>query len=791
MKSKIYIVFIIASVISCSSCFDRYEQRDKFYKLAHDCYENNQLEDSLVHIKNALRIDPKFVSGYLLLGDIAFKNNNFSVSNDHYHKAFDIEPTSVEANMGLAKSHIFLNQDQEASKYIKNILKIDSLNTEVKFFQGILFFREQRFEDSLKILNEIPQSDLSSEWYVLIAQNHLRLDDIESAIKCLSAGIDSISDNKKNYSLHLDIAKIYELKKDLDAAAHHYKYVYTHGQQTDTYRYVLADFYLRNGFYNEAKEVLYELITNVYDINALNTLIAFLIKEGNSQQAEDVTLNYLKQHPDKTDLKLFLANFYIQQKQFVKARNALEKELLSESSLALKNKYRKLLVNIFKMTHENGKIHDYMTRILKDDPSDCDALMYFANKDALNGNFDQAIFTFRQVIHLEADKDRSYLALAQLYLARSDLVMARQVLFECIQNSRSSSARILLAKIFEEDNQLTNAIDQLRMVPDVFKTRSDLFRHLVQLEIKNRNFSQVEKDLLAVLDHKPYEYFSRLTLSKLYSSQGFFDKAHHMIDQAIETDKTQIPFYEQKISIFFDQQNIAGAHQFIDNHVADESVRYFLQGELLLTINNDVNKALTMFKKSLDINGNRYLTMKLLHMYIQNDQTLQAIDVAKRYVESHDSDAQILFLLGYLYEMSGEYQYAITSYKRSLQSNPSYFPAVNNLAYLYAEKFPTRSNLEYALDLIEQGLFVMNSQSLDTLGWVYSQLGEIDHSLAIFETLATWPDVSPVVFYHLGATYMRAGQAQRAREWLTKSVNAQSDFPEKEIARKLLNEIAG
>jgi hypothetical protein len=38
---------------------------------------------------------------------------------------------------------------------------------------------------------------------------------------------------------------------------------------------------------------------------------------------------------------------------------------------------------------------------------------------------------------------------------------------------------------------------------------------------------------------------------------------------------------------------------------------------------------------------------------------------------------------------------------------------------------------------------------------------------------------------------MRAGQAQRAREWLTKSVNAQSDFPEKEIARKLLNEIAG
>jgi hypothetical protein len=45
------------------------------------------------------------------------------------------------------------------------------------------------------------------------------------------------------------------------------------------------------------------------------------------------------------------------------------------------------------------------------------------------------------------------------------------------------------------------------------------------------------------------------------------------------------------------------------------------------------------------------------------------------------------------------------------------------------------------------------------------------------------------VFYHLGATYIRDGQTELGRKWLTKSVNAHVDFPEKNSARKLLDEI--
>lgn len=777
----------MVSIFLCSSCFDRYENRNKFYKLAQESFENEHYEDSLLHIKNALRIDPQFISGYVLLGKIAFENKKFNDSKKNYLKAFKIDPDSVEVNLGLAKSYIYLNQYHEASQYIKNVISIDPENNVAKFFQGILFFHEQRFEDSLKILLSIPQSELTIDGYIFITQNYMKLGDPISGINCLLQGL---SLNGENNFLHFALARVYESINDLDNALIHYKYVDIHGQGIPAYRYALSDFYLRYGYVNDAEALLTDLIHKSYDIHALKTLSDLLIYEKKFENAERIILDYEVQYSEKKDLKLFLIEFYINQGKFERARQKLENELSSESSLSLKNTYRKLLIQIFKITNENEKVSEYMARILRDDPSDSDALLFFAQKDSLEGSFDQAIFKFRQVIHLEPDKDRSYLALAHLYLARSDYIMARQVLFECIQNNKSSAARILLSRIFEKSNQVDNAIEQLRMIPDVFKSRIDLFSHLIKLEMKNNDFLQVEKDLITVFDHKPYRYFSQLTLSKLYSLQGLFDKAHSIINQAIQEDNTQIPFFEQKISIFLDQKKNSDASNFIDNHVADESIRLFLHGELLLA-SNDINNATSMLKKSIDIKENRYVFKKLLHLYIKNAQISHAIGIAKHYIKSHENDFQILFLLGYLHEQSNAYQNAAAFYKRSLQSNPNYFPAANNLAYLYAEKFPTRSNLEYALNLIEQGLFVANSQSLDTLGWVYSQLGDIKHSLAIFEILASWPDVSPVVFYHLGATYMRDGQAERAREWLTKSVNAHSDFPEKKNARKLLNEIAG
>jgi Tfp pilus assembly protein PilF len=91
MNINIQTICIVLSILLCSSCFDKYENRDKFYNLAKTSFANKQYEDSLLHIKNALRIDPQFASGYILLGKIASQNKKFNSAKKNYLKAIKID----------------------------------------------------------------------------------------------------------------------------------------------------------------------------------------------------------------------------------------------------------------------------------------------------------------------------------------------------------------------------------------------------------------------------------------------------------------------------------------------------------------------------------------------------------------------------------------------------------------------------------------------------------------------------------------------------------------------------
>ena len=459
-------------------------------------------------------------------------------------------------------------------------------------------------------------------------------------------------------------------------------------------------------------------------------------------------------------------------------------------SLKLKNIYRKLLVQVLRITQETDTIYELMQSIRKDDPDDCDALMYFAHKSLQEGDIEQSVLNLRQVIHSEVDKDRAYLALARLYTSQGDDSMARQILMECVQNTHSVPAKVVLAQLFEKNDQLDDAITLLRSLPDIFTSRPDVFTNLVRLEVKNNNISQAEQDLLRILDNKQYRQFAQLTLFRIYAMQNRFDEAHALIDNAISEDPSTISLYEHKVAIFIAQNNIAQASEFVRNNVPDPSMRYFLQGDLLLAQKN-LEKAMGLFEKSLDIQESRYAVMKVLNLYTQQERFDDAIALALRYIGSHNDDSRIFFLLGYLHEQIQKYDDAVKYYRQSLQINPDYFPAANNLAYLYAEKFPTKNNLEYALHLITKESFPVSHQSLDTLGWIYAQLGNTKRSISILKSVVAQSNITPLVFYHLGVTYLRDGQVEAAKEWLGKSIQAKSDFPEKKLARELLMEISG
>ncbi|MFA7166729.1 MAG: tetratricopeptide repeat protein, partial [Desulfoplanes sp.] len=423
------------------------------------------------------------------------------------------------------------------------------------------------------------------------------------------------------------------------------------------------------------------------------------------------------------------------------------------------------------------------------DPNDSDALMFAAHESVKNGSINNASLQFRQVIHLEPNQDRAYIGLANAYLCQGDTQMAIQVLFDCIKENGSPRSRLALARIFEIENRYDRAIEQFIFLHKQNPHDIKILTHLASLYVKEHNVNKAEQYLkeyaLLVSDPIP----SRLVLADFYRSTGQFSAAHETVDTILLQKKSTLQAYEEKIRILHAENKNQHGFDFIKTDVKNATLKDYLRAELY-TLQGNYKKAESYYWKSLangDRNGQVYY--KLANIYLQQKKYSRGIDVCKKISLVSPLDVKAHFLAGYLYQLDKQYASAIAEYKTALEKSPIFFPAVNNLAFLYAEKFPSKSNLEDALEMMITHDFLMTIEGLDTLAWIYTKKGDYEYAISLLEKLSSRSDSTPVIYYHLGVTYMKKGAILPAKLWIEKSLASEQDFIEKPEAQALLESL--
>jgi tetratricopeptide (TPR) repeat protein len=138
-------------------------------------------------------------------------------------------------------------------------------------------------------------------------------------------------------------------------------------------------------------------------------------------------------------------------------------------------------------------------------------------------------------------------------------------------------------------------------------------------------------------------------------------------------------------------------------------------------------------------------------------QAADALAVAQK----HDPKNQrLLFALAAAYDQDGRSDDAEKSLRALIAENAGHADALNYLGYMFAEQ---GRNLPEAVDLINRALAIErdNPSFLDSLGWAYFKMGQLDKAQAPLEQAATaLPEVS-VIQDHLGDVYL---QLQKYRE---------------------------
>ncbi len=145
------------------------------------------------------------------------------------------------------------------------------------------------------------------------------------------------------------------------------------------------------------------------------------------------------------------------------------------------------------------------------------------------------------------------------------------------------------------------------------------------------------------------------------------------------------------------------------------------------------------------------------------------------------------FYLAVAYEKLNEIDKSIDSLRQAIKYNQNSARSFNYLGYLYADK---NFNIDEAYTLIKKALEIEpdNGAYLDSLGWVYYRKG--DYNLALKnlllaeERLDETSNPDPVVYDHLGDTYIKLNNKNKAIFYWEKSLKMEKN---KTIEEKIRN----
>jgi tetratricopeptide (TPR) repeat protein len=124
-------------------------------------------------------------------------------------------------------------------------------------------------------------------------------------------------------------------------------------------------------------------------------------------------------------------------------------------------------------------------------------------------------------------------------------------------------------------------------------------------------------------------------------------------------------------------------------------------------------------------------------------------------------DGRFYFYYGAACERAGDFDKAVSLFRKCIQLDPENDGACNYLGFMWADK---GVHLEEALDLIQKAIKLdpNNGAYIDSFGWVLFKLGRTDEALVQLQRAVTVTKDDAVVFDHLADVLLKLGKTDEA-----------------------------
>jgi len=379
--------------------------------------------------------------------------------------------------------------------------------------------------------------------------------------------------------------------------------------------------------------------------------------------------------------------------------------------------------------------------------------------------------------------------LACAYLRNNNPNQAKAALDQAISiNPNYDDAILRLAEINLRSGHGETAIEP---ITNLLRKRPDLRSAAFLLAAAYGSLDRFD-DAEAVIRNQvrlaPQDPQPHTALGVIFRQAKRNDEARQAFEKAAELAPDNLWLVNQLVELDLLDKHYDAARQRIQRQfqkTPDLPAAHCLEAKILIA-EGKWDLAATELKKTLQLDPNFSSAYDLLvQTYIGTNKLSEAAAQLQAEASKDPDNASVLLTLALVYERMESFPQARDAYQKLLSINPNYVPALNNLAYLDAERL---NDLDNAYELVRRARDLQGDDPAiaDTLGWVLYKRGDYQQALTTLQDSAEKLPDNPEIQFHLGMTAYAMGQTDIAKVAFKKAAAAAKDFAGKDESKRRL-----
>jgi len=506
-------------------------------------------------------------------------------------------------------------------------------------------------------------------------------------------------------------------------------------------------------------------------------------------------------------------------KKYSEAQEAYEKALICDPDADYV--FKKLPILLIRME----KLHaaaQWLREAIKKNPEDVDNQLLLARLDVNIGDFNEAIEIYEKILEIAPDNSTVRLRLGYLYSQQGRYKEGEDtVKVMLIKDPDSYFALLYLARLAVQSGDFdTAALFYEKLLAQQWSF--ELVYEMIELYGKREQYKRVEQLYSSILKKEPeneqaalgrvhsllllsqeQEALAELTRIRAFSNKptdidlissrvfiqtGNFDKANVLLEKIIaKADSAAARYMLAVIRYEADKREAALAHLrkiSPDDEEFDNSIA--LQAKILIELDR-TPEAITLVKKLINNPDRRqpFYYSLLAGIYVNKQELTAGHDILTTGIELYPDDVQLSFEFALLLEKEDRQNEAIARMEKVLEMQSNHAEALNYLGYIWADN---SVHLDKALGYINKAITLKpnNGFIMDSLGWVYFRMGELEKARTALEQAIILQPEDPYIHEHMGDIYQKSGQKDKARDAWQKSKRL---FKDQEMKDKMQKKI--